>query len=267
MRRLPQLGLIATAIVLAAGCLSAAVPCGRDGGPCSWIVRGSDPRLALQAVEVTIAVFTVGWVVRFLLVVRQTNSVIGQLPRRGLPRWLQGRAYDAGVARLVCFESPARLAFCAGLISPTVYLSTGALNRLDRAELGAVLHHEAHHASGYEPLRRLVIGSMADVLCFIPLVKWLADHRREAAELRADDAAVRVVGRTATAGALLAMTPGAAGFAAFSDCAELRARRLLGEDEDIPRYPSLQMVFTSAAALMFAVSVANCLTDMAHLVR
>jgi Zn-dependent protease with chaperone function len=44
-------------------------------------------------------------------------------------------------------------AFCAGLLRPRVYVSTGALELLDPAALAAVMAHERHHALRRDPLR------------------------------------------------------------------------------------------------------------------
>ncbi|HEV2059410.1 MAG TPA: M48 family metalloprotease, partial [Solirubrobacteraceae bacterium] len=48
------------------------------------------------------------------------------------------------------------VAFCAGLISSRIYVSTGALAALDGDELQAVVTHERHHARQRDPLRIFV---------------------------------------------------------------------------------------------------------------
>jgi len=61
------------------------------------------------------------------------------------------RPRPLGDAWVLADERPR--AFCAGLIRPRVYVSSGAIALLDGAALAAVLAHERHHASRRDPLR------------------------------------------------------------------------------------------------------------------
>ena len=85
-------------------------------------------------------------------------------------------------------------AFCAGLLRPRIYLSTGALNILDCHELDAVLAHEAHHAAQRDPLRILLAHVLRDALFFLPIMRHVADRYCALAEIAADEAAVRHCG-------------------------------------------------------------------------
>ncbi|MHB8659578.1 MAG: M56 family metallopeptidase [Solirubrobacteraceae bacterium] len=93
-------------------------------------------------------------------------------------------------------DDPVPLAFCAGLLRPRVYLSTGALARLDRAELRAVLAHEAHHVKQRDPLRLLIARTLSDALFFLPVMRQMLWRHTVLAEIDADCAAVRVSGDT-----------------------------------------------------------------------
>ena len=64
--------------------------------------------------------------------------------------------------RVLVIPGAQPLAFCAGLLRPRVYVSTGALERLGEAELAAVVAHEAHHAARRDPLRLLVARAIGD---------------------------------------------------------------------------------------------------------
>lgn len=95
-------------------------------------------------------------------------------------------------------------AFCAGLLRPRIYLSTGTLNVLNRHELNAVLAHEAHHAAQRDPLRILLARVLRDALFFLPIMGHVADRYRALAEMAADEAAVRHCGdRAGLASAML----------------------------------------------------------------
>jgi len=85
-----------------------------------------------------------------------------------------------------------------------VYVSTGALARLSREELDAVLAHEAHHARLRDPLRVLFARVLGDALFFLPGVRQLGNRYGALAEMAADQAAVRAAGdRAPLASALL----------------------------------------------------------------
>jgi beta-lactamase regulating signal transducer with metallopeptidase domain len=95
-------------------------------------------------------------------------------------------------------------AFCAGLVRPRVYLSSGAVNVLACHELNAVLAHEAHHATRRDPLRILLARVLRDALFFLPIMRHVADRYGALAEMAADEAAVRHCGdRAALASAML----------------------------------------------------------------
>jgi hypothetical protein len=102
------------------------------------------------------------------------------------------------------FDADAPQAFCAGLLRPHVYVSSGALWSLTADELQAVLAHEAHHARMRDPLRVLVARTLSDALFFLPVMRRLADRYDALAELAADEAAVRSHGMQPLASALLA---------------------------------------------------------------
>ncbi len=109
----------------------------------------------------------------------------------------------AGTAcRLIDSSEP--LAFCAGYLRPSIYVSQGTLDRLSESELRAVLAHEGHHLRRHEPLRRLTAQAVADSLFFMPLLRRISDRYRALGEVAADEAAVLTVGeRRSLASALL----------------------------------------------------------------
>jgi Zn-dependent protease with chaperone function len=82
-------------------------------------------------------------------------------------------------------------AFCAGYLTPTVYISKGALESLTIRELEAVLAHEHHHRLVRDPLRFAVGRILTRALFFVPVLRPLFDRYADLAELNADGAAVR----------------------------------------------------------------------------
>jgi hypothetical protein len=96
-------------------------------------------------------------------------------------------------------------AFCAGLLHPRVYFSTGTVEMLDAPALAAVLAHERHHASRRDPLRLACGRALAAGLFYIPALRRLVHRQHALAEISADEAAVVSAGgdRSALANALL----------------------------------------------------------------
>jgi Zn-dependent protease with chaperone function len=99
--------------------------------------------------------------------------------------WRLSRRTAAG-ARIVCFTDPRPWAYCAGLVRPAIWISTGAVRGLGRDELEAVLLHESHHARRMDPLRLLVARLLASAFFTVPFIRDLAARFEVAAELEAD---------------------------------------------------------------------------------
>jgi Zn-dependent protease with chaperone function len=105
----------------------------------------------------------------------------------------------------VVVDSRRPLAFCSGLLNPSIFISRGTVELLDDEELAAVVAHEAHHARRRDPLRVFVARALGEALFFLPAVRRLAERYVALAEVAADEAAVRHSGsRRPLAAALLA---------------------------------------------------------------
>ncbi len=138
----------------------------------------------------------------------------------------------------VTLLAPIPLAFCHGLRRPRIYVTTGMLDLLDDAELGAVLLHEDHHRRRREPLRLLLVAGAAHVLRFWRAAPAFAAAVRTDIEIGADAAAVRRSGVTPVARALYkvlcaadAVAPSPAGVAfAGLGSTEARIDALAGAD-------------------------------------
>ena len=130
--------------------------------------------------------------------VRAARRVVARL------RVVERRRFDG--VEVEVFDHRGPLAFCAGLLRPRIYVSTGTIGLLTPEQLGAVLAHEAHHAGQRDPLRMLVSGVLADGLFFAPALRRLAQRYAALAELAADRAAAASQrgDAGALAGALLA---------------------------------------------------------------
>jgi BlaR1 peptidase M56 len=99
-------------------------------------------------------------------------------------------------------------AFCAGLLKPQVYVSSGAVASLDSSALSAVLAHECHHARRRDPLRLALGRVLARGLFFVPGLGELVRQQQDLAELGADETAISAgpEARSALARAMLAFS-------------------------------------------------------------
>lgn len=126
-----------------------------------------------------------------------------QLAQTTTPNLLVAQCTAAGLRYpVVTVATPTPLAFCAGLVTPHIYLSTGLIEILSDKELRAVLLHEAFHCARYDPLRTLLAESIATALFFLPVVAEWRDLFVTSLELAADRHAMHVSGRWCLAGAL-----------------------------------------------------------------
>lgn len=199
--------------------------------------------LALAILGLVVTAIAVLGAVRELTVDRRFRV---RLATRGLRR-LRG-------AWLIDDEHPR--AFCAGLLRPRVYISTGAVALLDESALDAVLAHERHHAHRHDPLRLAAGRVLARALFFVPGLADLVRRQQALAELSADESAINAApgNRSALARAMLSLSDASApGDSVGIDPA--RVDYLLGEPPAW-RFPALLCAAAVAViALEFAVAV------------
>jgi BlaR1 peptidase M56 len=150
---------------------------------------------------------------------------------------------------------PQPLAFCAGLLRPRVYLSTGAAAILDAEALSAVLAHERHHARRRDPLRLAAGRVLARALFFLPELADLLERQQALAELSADESAINVepANRSALARAMLSFSdiPGSSSSGGIDPA---RVDYLLG-DPPSWRFPGL-VCLAAASVLVLLVAIA-----------
>ena len=259
-RKLILVGALAAVPV---ACLSTVAGCSSTG-PCGWIAYWGDPMLPAAYVPPLLVGLTsaLGWMLIFVFRAARATRGVARLERvASSPPTLVRAAGAARIKRIACLRGGPPVAFCSGLFRPTVFISEDAVNALSIKELIAVLRHEADHAIRREPLRRVARAAAADVLIFIPLVRWWAHRQAARSELRADTESEQLVGKAALAGALLVMTDPEVAMAAFAGHTELRARRLLGMRVDESGPPRALFAATLAYSLL-ALSLAGCFAEV-----
>lgn len=157
---------------------------------------------------------------------------------------------------VLVFEDDRPRAFCAGLLKPQVYVSSGAVKRLDETALKAILLHERHHALRHDPLRLAIGRVLTRALFFLPGLRQLAIQQQALSELSADESAIEASAenRSALARAMLSFSdiPGEGGSAGIDPG---RVDQLLGERSSL-RFPAgLCVAGMSVVALIVAIAV------------
>lgn len=177
------------------------------------------------------------------------------LAARRFNRWLAGRnPRPLGDALII--DDPVPRAFCAGLIAPRIFMSTGALEVLDDASLEAVLAHERHHARRRDPLRLAAARVLARALYLLPGWRELVERQQALAELSADESAIDAApeNRAGLAAAMLSFTD-APGSDPLAGVDPARVDYLLGEPPDW-RFPlGLCLACAGVIALLIAIAV------------
>jgi Zn-dependent protease with chaperone function len=231
---------------------------GPDGRPTASVI-GAAGRLGWPLWAAYVAVFALTVLVGARLMVAIVWVAIANRRRRAHHRMvvdLVGVGHDAALAQpcaktrdLRVLDVPQPIAYCLPGVRSRVVVSEGTLKTLANAEVAAILSHERAHLRARHDL---VLEAFTAVHAAFPRLVRSANALRAVrllVELLADDAAVRVTGRTPLARALVACASGLApsgALAAGGPSIVLRVRRLSGRGNS----PVL-----SAAAYLAAVAV------------
>ncbi|HXA61071.1 MAG TPA: M56 family metallopeptidase [Streptosporangiaceae bacterium] len=232
-----------------------------DAAACATVVGGSGVAVV---VAVVVAAFLATWTARFMWVLELSRRATNALEVAAPPDELT-RAVDRTLVRNVrCLAASEPTAFCIGGLRRRLYVSRGLIQTLRSDELDAVLLHEAYHRHRFDPIRRAMARSLADIFFFLPVVRWWSDWQIERSELAADRAVLKRLGPRPLAGALWVVGQSASPIpaVAFSGAAEVRAAQLLGATP-IRRYPPIPVLTASAIGLMMSVALMSCVAHIA----
>ena len=186
--------------------------------PIAWGVLNS-PDLTAAPFWVALAVHLPFFLTFGGLLLAFALGVVEELVAYCRVAWLP----KARVGRVRVLRVAGDAAFTLGVLRPRVYLSENLWQGPHRE---AILAHERAHAGAYHPLLLATTRLSARVWWYVPFVEAALRELELAAELCADEASVRVVGKGSLAGALqlgLQRTP-TPGLAFGSPVSVLRAR-------------------------------------------
>jgi hypothetical protein len=176
----------------------------------------------LFVVEIAGAVVVGAWAVTALVLIWRSAA---------LARNLTGAAVQGSFAGVECRLIPGSQprAFVAGVLRPSVFVTSGALNVLTPEELRAVVLHEAHHARTLAPVRAALVDAWRGAERPVPWLGPTLAARLAAIEIDADRFALSggaTRRRLASALVKLEAFPGSVGFNGGGDG---RLRALLDE--------------------------------------
>jgi Zn-dependent protease with chaperone function len=249
---------------------------GPDGRPTASIV-GDIGRLGWPLWMAYVGVFAITVLVGARLAVAVLRVAIATRRRRAHHRMLVdllGVGHDAVPTRagarardLRILEVAQPLAYCLPGVRSRVVLSEGALTNLTDTEVAAILSHErAHLRARHDLVLEAFTAVRAAFPRFVRSVSAL-NSVQLLVELLADDAAVRVVGRTPLARALVACASGrtpSGALAAGGPTTVVRVRRLSG------RGNSLMLsigAYLAAAAVLVVPTIALAVPWLTELER
>jgi beta-lactamase regulating signal transducer with metallopeptidase domain len=263
MRRPYYLGLTVAAVAIPACGTWALQGCSRTG-PCA--ATSSQPKLLVHMALTALLLFggatLLAWFLRFVWIAASSARHLQGLSRQDLPVQLKEAVEQVGASAVRCLAANLPMAFCAGVLRPTIFVTSGLVDHLRDDELKAVLVHEDYHCRRRDPLRYALRHAAAEAFFYLPLLSWWDGYQRENAELRADLSALHSTGRRPLAGALWAVAGSSApdGVAAFQGAAELRAAQVLG-DPIPPRQPSIGTWLASAVGVLAMLGLTFCLSQ------
>jgi Zn-dependent protease with chaperone function len=158
---------------------------------------------------------------------RASRRLAGRVRRLALPlpSALAEAARLAGLGgRVALVDSPERVSFAYGALTPRVAVSRGLFEAASPTELAAVLAHERYHVRNLDPLKVLLARALPAAFFYLPVFRSLHARYVAGRELAADRRAVEICGRAPLAGALLKVVRG-------PDWPELRAAAAIGGAE------------------------------------
>lgn len=96
--------------------------------------------------------------------------------------------------KTIIIKSNKYFAYCMGIRSPKIYVSTGLVKSLSEHELEAVLRHEQYHLENHDTFTMTIASIAQSLFPFFPLIGDLIKKYRIEREIKADAFAIRKSG-------------------------------------------------------------------------
>jgi len=157
-------------------------------------------------------------------------------------------------------ESEKQFAFCLGVRSPKIYISTSLVNILTIQELEAVLHHERYHFNNRDTLIMLIASVGESLLPFFPLLSDFLHNYRVEREIKADAEAIRGLGNAeplilVLKKLLVAPSVATVNISAIADkdTLEPRIRALVKKDFHFKKFKALHILISLVSVFVMSV--------------
>ncbi|GIW61670.1 MAG: hypothetical protein KatS3mg089_0522 [Patescibacteria group bacterium] len=98
--------------------------------------------------------------------------------------------------KTIVIKTNEKFAYCLGIKSPKIYISTGIISRLSQKELEAVLRHEQYHIENHDTFTMIIASVVHSLFPFFPILDDLIKKYRIEREIRADKFAIQHLGES-----------------------------------------------------------------------
>jgi Zn-dependent protease with chaperone function len=131
--------------------------------------------------------------------------------------------------KVVVIKSDKTFAFCLGIKSPKIYISSALIKKLSQEEVESVLRHEQYHSENHDTFTMIIASVTHSLIPFFPLFGDFIKKYRVNREIEADNFAVLQMGnsyhlRSALKKLLMFPTVGNAAIVAIADHDTLEPR-------------------------------------------
>jgi Zn-dependent protease with chaperone function len=69
--------------------------------------------------------------------------------------------------KIIVYQDSQLMAFCLGIFTPHIYLSTRLLNKMNRSEVEAIILHEKQHIVGGDNMKLLILNFIKTIFFFL----------------------------------------------------------------------------------------------------
>lgn len=215
-----------------------------------WVEFTHVPVVGFFAIALVSVFPATSFIMSILRTVRGAKN-LRLITRKSEPFHLDGMQYRR-------IPSDAVVLFTAGVLRPTIFVSSGAERTLGAAGLRAALLHEEAHLRGQDVAWRLLLRAIGRSFAFIPRIRQVVEVETLRTECAADDYAIRHGARrldlfdAIVSASTHAPSPLTASLTGGDT--EFRLARLVHPDIPLPGLPTRALLALAAAATAPAVA-------------
>lgn len=96
--------------------------------------------------------------------------------------------------KIIVFQDSRLMAFCLGIVTAHIYISTQLLKKMSRSEIEAIILHEKQHLVGKDNLLLLVLNFIKTAFFFFPVIGDFVHSVEVQKEISADQTVIKITG-------------------------------------------------------------------------